>query len=127
MWIDIKLIGVEQLKMNLKGLEKEAIQALNVALRTEANKVLWKAISITPIKTGALRRSGKVEKEKGGINEIIYAISFGSRKVGYAAPVHDKPARHPIGQWKYLETPWKEITATLIQDLVQIMKSEIGI
>jgi hypothetical protein len=92
----------------------------------EAKQVLEIARPITPIDTGALRRSGRVV---GPVRRNQYltlvTVSFGGPAPGagtvgrsgriapgfvdYAVYVHEDPeARHaPPTQWKFLETAWR--------------------
>jgi len=63
-----------------------------------------------PVKTGALRDSGRVEPPQHPQyrNTSVDAV-YGGGAVTYALEQHETPwYRHPVGQWKYLEQPLLE-------------------
>ena len=79
------------------------------ALVTGAHSILDLAQERTPVKTGALKATGKVHEPEDRGNETIVLISFGDEEVDYAIPVHERlDVRHIIGQAKFLESAVQE-------------------
>lgn len=84
-------------------------RTVTAALDKAATRMVWyiahRSQAIVPVDTGALRKSMRVHKGKGGRMRVTY----GSPKVRYAAIVHNKPGvRYRNGQWMYLRTPLME-------------------
>ena len=81
------------------------------ALYTEAELIKTKSIEDTPVETGALRGSHKVEKPvvSNNYSEITISIRVGGPSPGYsdvhyAVYVHERlDLHHPIGKAKFLE------------------------
>ncbi len=77
-----KTLLVAELKTVFDGLKEDAN---NAALRA-ADIILEKALPLTPMKTGALRESGRIEERENG--EV--AVVFGNDDtINYAAIVHE--------------------------------------
>ena len=78
-------------------------QVCQDALNEGAEVVLEDAKSLVPVKTGALRDSGRIEPGLGDLPSVT--IAFGGDGVDYALRVHeDLEMRHPNGGIpKYLE------------------------
>ena len=59
-----------------------------------------------PVKTGALKASGRVAPPVWEGNGLTVDAIYGSVAVHYALDQHETPWYfHPVGQWKYLEVP----------------------
>ena len=76
----------------------------------------------TPVRSGALRDSGRVHEPEVTGYETTVALSFGNEHVRYAVIVHEKmDAKHSRGQAKYMESVIQEqlpyIGANLAKDL----------
>jgi hypothetical protein len=70
---------------------------------------LPEVIANTPMDTGALRNSERVEGPVITKTSVSASILAGDDTVFYAVYVHEDPdAHHPIGDWKYIERPLKE-------------------
>ena len=82
------------------------------ALLNEGHRIMNRSkAEFVPILTGALRDSGKVTQEKVG-NQWEVALIYGGGVVTYALEQHETPHyHHPVGQWKYLETPLLEASS----------------
>ena len=114
---------VRQIQLYRQGLREGSEEAM----AAEAEQIRQKAITYTPIDTGALRRSSKVSQPR-RVNQYVtnVSVTFGGPAPGagtigrsgrrapgyvdYAVYVHEDPsARHaPPTQWKFLERAWRE-------------------
>jgi hypothetical protein len=91
-------------------------------LRESGEDILAVAIPMTPIRTGALRASGRVLGPEKRIDGPEVSVNFGGPSVNYAMYVHEIVFRrpyttkrgtlvsgamvhHPVGGAKYLEAP----------------------
>jgi len=77
-----------------------AIKGVNI---DQAQRVLEDARKRVPVKTGALRDSGRLSKTKTGAN-----ITFGGKGAPYAVYVHNLPNRHESGQSFFLTSAQAE-------------------
>ena len=82
--------------------------AASMALRHEGQEAWARSMDLVPVDTGALKASGRLHPESGGVygtgNRVFVEISYGSTAASYAIPVHENlEANHPVGQAKYLE------------------------
>jgi len=117
---------IRQIRLYADGLRAGSVEAAV----TEAHGVLRDALPITPIDTGALRRSGRVEGPRkqggGGSRATLVTVSFGGpstpRYVDYAVYVHEiAEARHaPPTQWKFLETVWNRRRSTMAARIASV-------
>jgi len=85
----------------------KAPRALGGALYREAQGVMAQALPLTPILTGALRRSGHVDEPEITGSGAFVTLGFGGDAAPYAVYVHENlTARHtPPTQAKFLEQP----------------------
>jgi len=90
-------------------------QALKHALKDEADDIFAASQRIVPVKTGALRNSGRVEESEPSPGTFKVTIGYGDPATYYAIRVHEDPhARHAKPtQWKYLETPMVNAQRTM--------------
>lgn len=117
MTVDIK--GIKEFSDNLLALSREMPGAVAAALYKEAQIEMTEAKKRTPVDTGALRNSGRVEKPKVAEDGISVRMAFGGLSGGsmsngqgtlrdtshYAINVHENlDAFHKVGQAKYLES-----------------------
>lgn len=109
--------GLEVLK-NLQQLGNEAPLAMRAALNEEANALINDADLLVPRDTGNLANSKFQREVEGGVE-----VGYGGAAAVYALNVHENPRsgvtggigpsgqkyKHwaAVGQWKYLETPFK--------------------
>lgn len=69
-----------------------------------------------PVKTGALRNSGRVEEPVWAVKGWTVDAVYGNAGVNYALKQHETPYYyHPVGQWKYLEQPLLQASGTAAQ------------
>ena len=117
------LYGVRKVEKNIELALGAKVEAAGLANVTEGRIVLGRAQQLVPVNTGALLASGDIDEKLPGppapgrarrTGRFIAGIpgvriTFGSREVNYAVPVHERTdVHHPIGQAKYLETALKE-------------------
>jgi len=69
-----------------------------------------------PVDKGNLKKSAKDEVIKNSLTEFFVRISYGEG-LDYAIYVHEIPRNHPIGQYKFLSTPFNLMSYRLMTDL----------
>ena len=121
--ITVDFKGMTELSQNLRALSREMPSEVAAALYKEAQIEMTEAKKRTPVDTGALRNSGRVEKPKVTEGEISVRMAFGGLSGGagtggqgvfrdtshYAIHVHENlDAFHKVGQAKYLESVLNE-------------------
>ena len=58
---------------------------------------------LVPVKTGALKKSGRIVHRRG---TDTAEVRYGGGSVGYASAVHQRAdVKHPVGQWMFLRKP----------------------
>ncbi len=113
--------GSLQVRQTLRELGKEATPALRKALYEEGNELINEADKLVPRDTANLAQSKFVTI---GTGEPEVIVGYGGAAAPYAVVVHEnprsgitggvspqgKPYKHwaAVGQWKYLEQPFKE-------------------
>lgn len=99
-------------------------------VNTEAEKALAEggerikraAVLLTPVKTGALRASARVDNAKDE-NGAEMAVSFGGGAVNYAVRVHeDLTMNHPTGQAGFLRIAAEQTQAQMDQAVASGLK-----
>jgi len=92
-----------------------------------------------PVDKGTLRKTGHVRLPQETANTLEVTMGYGGPAARYAALVHENPRAGKtgglspsgrryktwakVGQWKYLEQPFNEETATFVQELTAVIKS----
>ena len=108
-----------------------------------ASKIEARAKDLVPVRNiggGALRASGHSTVEAQGL-EVVGKVGFGGPAAPYALAVHENPRAGKtggvsprgkpyrswaeVGQWKYLETAFKELARTLVAVTKQRMAREV--
>jgi hypothetical protein len=123
---ELKLEGMDAVLSALKQLDTEAAPALREALYTDALELGSEASELVPRDTGTLAASQTVTSEIDGTT-ITATVAYGGAASAYALSVHENPRsgqtggvspqgkkyKHwaTVGQWKYLENPFKRRTA----------------
>ena len=99
--------SADAIAAKLARIAAEAPQALGAELYREAQDVIANALPITPILTGALRRSGHADEPEVTGSGVSVTLGFGGDAAPYAVYVHENlTARHaPPTQAKFLEDP----------------------
>ncbi len=134
--------GTDAVIQALKALGPQAENALASTLYEIGEEIM--AVSkeqYVPVDTGTLRSTGYVEPPVmvGGVTSV--ALGYGGPAAPYALSVHEnpragvtggvspkgKPYRHwaRVGEWKYLETPWKEMSGRLVNRLEVGLKAKV--
>jgi hypothetical protein len=99
-------------------------------LRAALAPTLRKAISYTPVKTGALRKSAYLEVRRQGLLGGYQAeIGFGKGGVpSYAIIVHEVPNKHTEPtRWKFLQAALEEDAAAIRQRLAGNFRTVSGV
>lgn len=108
------------------ALAKRMPERVGRALYREANTEMTEAKRRTPVDTGALRASGKVENPEYG-ETISVRLSFGGVSSQYAIFVHENlEALHKIGQAKFLESTLLESSPYMANRLAKRLHLETG-
>jgi hypothetical protein len=128
-----KTTVVNTVSTKLKQLASEVPQWAAQALNEEAEETMTEAKALTPVKTGRLKRSGRVKNATPW--ELKALLTFGTN---YALYVHEIPAppekseggrsanhKAPT-QWKYLETPVNARALTFAQRIGDEIKKKIA-
>jgi len=113
----IKLVGIPRVTKNIDTLKLRTVAEAKKVIKAEGERALQRAKELTPVRTGALRDSGKLV-EKRSASGTEFQISFGGDGVDYALPVHERTdVRHRSGRSKFLETAVKETSRGLTRRL----------
>lgn len=85
-------------------------EAIVGAIYREGEHEMTMAKILTPVDTGTLRASGRVEgPEYHGLHSVGFRLAYGGPAIEYALRVHeDVMMHHEVGQAKFLETPVRE-------------------
>ena len=118
----MELKGVEQVLATLKALGDDAEPAMQAALVNEALELLVESDRLVPRNTSNLADSKFVEEAP-----LVVTAGYGGAACAYALSVHENPRSGQtggvspsgkpyktwaqVGQWKYLEEPFKARTA----------------
>ena len=116
--------GVDTVMRNLASLARTAPDRVGQAMYEEYSIELTEAQQLTPVDTGALRRSAFIttpSREPDGA--ITMRMGFGGPAAPYSIYVHeDLEAFHPIGQAKFLETPLTQSAPFMAQRIANRVK-----
>ena len=119
----ISLTGQRRITGNLARMKVHVVDEANKVMKSEAQDALQRSKKLTPVRTGALRDSGKVV-EKRGASGTEFEISFGGDGVDYALAVHERTdTKHETGQAKYLETAVKETSRGMTKRLASKLQA----
>ena len=127
---EFEVTGVERVLAALANLGPKGPQALAAALYQEGQGILGVSqAEYVPVDQGALRGSGFVREPVVEGPLVTVTIGYGGVAAPYALAIHENPrsgktggvspaGRHykhwaTVGEWKYLETPFKAAAAGL--------------
>lgn len=101
--MSVILKGLKDIQRTIKAIADAFPDKAAAALYQEAQIEMTESKRRCPVKTGALRASGRVaEPERGPGNSLSVTLSYGTE---YAIFVHENlEAFHPVGQAKFLES-----------------------
>jgi hypothetical protein len=92
-----------------RNLQSDLDRAVESAVYREAEREMTMAKELTPVDTGALRASGRVEGPDHEGGAVVFHLAYGGPAIEYALRVHeDLMMHHTVGQAKFLETPVRE-------------------
>ena len=108
--MEIYFENLDRIQAAIAATGKAGAEVAARALRHEAQEAFARSQDQVPVDTGALKDSGRVRPELGGVfhagNEVFVELTYGSTAATYAVPVHENlEAHHPHGNAKYLEIP----------------------
>lgn len=127
MGLEFNVGGLKELQRNVDRLSRDVTQAAGRALREEAEIEMTEAKHRTPVDTGALRASGRVEGPHVQSDEIAVTLQFGDAAATYALYVHENlEAFHKVGQAKYLESTLVESAPYMADRIARRLKRILG-
>lgn len=105
--------GIADVTRKLQRFAAQFPDELKSALRSELEIESTESQRRTPVDTGALRQSHRVEVKDDG-DDIVGTITVGGPAAPYAVDVHERlDVFHPVGQAKFLESTLAESKAHL--------------
>lgn len=76
-----------------------------------------------PKKTGHLASTGETKVEKNTLTEFYVRLSYSTP---YANRQHETPwYHHPVGQWKYLSTPFNNRSSLFLKMIEDAWRAEL--
>jgi len=120
----ITLGGTATAKKNLAKLGPTQITSIiRPAMTMGGEIILTLAKQYTPVDTGRLRSSGRVDEVAIGM-KLVIVLGF---HTDYAVYVHENlDANHPVGQAKFLERAMNEKAAVVEKLLLAELKKAVG-
>lgn len=97
----IEWSGVREFDAWLRKTPESTTRATAKALTEEGENTMRVSKKRTPVDTGNLRASGHVKPATTKRSKVTVELAYGT---DYAIYVHERPALHPSGQMKYLES-----------------------
>lgn len=117
--VKMKITGLGKIERLLRKYPEKAEHALEAELYLEAQGIQTAVTPLVPVDTGTLRNSWSIEtptlhmsgptagiQERPIPGEVI--LGYGGPAATYAWWVHEIPANHMVGSWKYLEIPFNQ-------------------
>lgn len=118
----LEIRGLDEMNRRLEAIARANVEAAKEALRTEAEVEMTEAKERTPVRTGALRSSVRVEPSEDGLE---LKLKFGGTAAPYAVEVHENlGAFHHVGQAKFLESVLLESAPFLPERVARRMADE---
>jgi hypothetical protein len=130
----LEITGADRVKAAMQALGPKARLTLDAALYQEGERIMTESKAVyVPVDSGTLRASGRVDPpiQEGPVT--LVTLGYGGAAAPYALAVHENPRsghtggfspsgkayKHwaKVGEWKYLETPWKAAAAGLLDRL----------
>ncbi len=128
----VKLRGLPQVKSALKKLGAKGPRVLGGALFREGEGIMGDSKEkFVPVVSGNLRSSGHVQPPKIHAGGASVELGFGGPAAAYALGVHENPhtgktaGGSQVGEWKYLETPYKQHLKNMDQRLARDMRGQL--
>lgn len=119
--------GLSDLLTTLGSMDSRVLHAAKEALVIEGETVMTRAKRLTPVDTGALRSSGRVQAPVlESPTRASVTLGFGGPAKVYAIYVHeDLNARHRVGQAKFLEQPVREAASRFARNVSAHVSSRL--
>jgi len=140
MKITVTMSGIGDVGKVLAGLKEEAPKVMGRALYAEATQLLAEADRLVPRDTGNLANSKFITPPTEDLAPTVVA-GYGGAAAPYALRVHENPRAGKtggvspqgkkyktwagVGQWKYLETPFKERTSGFPERIADHIKKDL--
>lgn len=102
---------------------KNPVKAIGRALYEEANEIFNESQTQVPVRTGALRGSGRVLLPEESPSGVTVVIGYGGAAAPYAIYVHEMTQNnHPIGKAKFLEDPMLAAAPNIPRNLARALE-----
>lgn len=135
-------VGTKRFQNRMRRFPKETMQDVKAGLVGEAEDIMADSKeNYVPVDTGNLRASGHVQQPKLAGNRISVLFGYGGPAAPYALAVHENPRSGKtggvspsghryktwakVGQWKYLETPFKEALEGFPQRMKNVLRNRL--
>lgn len=135
----MEITGLEAIDLLLRKYPDEAEKALEAELYLEAQGIQTAATPLVPVDTGTLWNSWSIEtktlkiqgtkmqgdlEDSPGPGEVF--LGYGGPAASYALWVHEIPANHDVGTWKYLELPFNQAKSGFAQRVAAGMDGRLN-
>jgi len=124
--------GLPQVKKALKKLRDKGPKVMGGALFREGESIMGDSKEkFVPVVTGNLKSSGHVQLPKITPRGASVELGFGGPAAAYALTVHENPNTgktaegSQVGEWKYLETPYKQHLKNMDQRVAADMRKQL--
>jgi hypothetical protein len=131
--ITVDRSSVNQVAGNLKGKLAETRQGAHTLVEDMAETIFREMDALTPIKTGALQRSGKITMQDDRDHPTAI-FSYGDSSLGprgvptsqYAVEVHETPSKRNPQSYKWVEVTLLSMDQRYLQELLRWTSSILG-
>ncbi len=126
MAVTLRLLGIREMRNKFSRLASAVPRFAAIGLNTAAELTMTRSKELTPVDKGPLRANAKVSQHATADN--LEATLRYDRN--YSIFVHEIPpsrARHPVGQWKFLETAINERMGTYDQEIGDAVKRGLNL
>jgi hypothetical protein len=128
----VTVSGLPKAVKAMKALGRKGPKVMGGALFREGEDIMGDSKEkFVPVLTGNLKSSGHVELPKITTNGASVQLGYGGPAVPYALAVHENPnagktdSGSQVGEWKYLETPYKQHLKGLDERVAKDMKAKL--
>lgn len=148
--VKVTVTGVKKTQQKIARAGQVGKSALGMALFVEGEKIMGASKLLVPVVTGNLRASGHVQLPQIAAGVVFVDLGYGGSAAPYAVKVHENPragktggvsprgipypvsksgkptwSHHPLGQWKYLEQPFKAAIPGLQQRIKSFVSARL--
>lgn len=130
--------GTDKLAANLRMAKENMSAGVAQAMVDFGGHVEGIAVERTPVDTGELRARSFVEGALYDESSKSYTVVVGYEKYGdtlpktsegkpdrYAVPVHERFARHEVGQRKFLESAFQDSANEYLSFMAEVLRKEV--